>query len=101
MFTETLFHDFFAAQNLAIFSLTFLFGIILALFLKSRGLLGCISSILIGAIVAMVVVALIRGYNSIIEVITYNLTLYIIYNTFGFFGFAAGFLIGLFVKRRR
>ena len=99
--TMTIQFDFFTAQNLAVFCLSFFAGLILAFFIKSRGILGCISSIFIGALITILVVALIRGYNTIIEDITYHFTMYILYNTIGFIGIVAGFITGLLIKKNK
>ena len=93
--------DYISAENLAVLVLTFIGGLALSVILKARGVGGCLTYILAGVVLSIIVVALIKGYSYLIEDMTYYLTEYIYYNSIGIVGFLLGFLVGLVIRRNR
>jgi hypothetical protein len=91
--------DLFHPGNLATLILTFIAGILVAKFFKSRGIGGCLVYLVSLVVVILLVFTLWKGYSYFIERITFNLETYIYSNIAGLIGFVFGFLLGLVIFR--
>jgi hypothetical protein len=84
------------ASDIAVFLLAMVGGFSLASVFKS-----CAARIVLAVtIVAIIILALIRGHSQGIETITASLTYYIRRNPIGILGFVLGFVVSLVVMKK-
>jgi len=92
--------DFITASNIAVLILSFIGGLAVSFFFRSKGIRGCIMYIASAVVIIIIIISLTKGYNRFLENITYNLTEYIYYNSLGIIGFVIGLLVGIKIRNK-
>jgi hypothetical protein len=88
-------YDLLQPGNAATFLLSFVAGILVSKFFKTKGIGGCLVYLSSIIVIVIIISALWKGYSFFIERVTYNLESYIYSNVTGVIGFILGFLLGL------